>query len=408
MKSRFYSKDQRLVAIATGGTGGHLFPGLALAEELGRRGYGVVLMTDERMATIAHSSFEVGDIYVLPSATFSGRRNIMLLVAFCNILRGVWRSWKIIRQLRPAVVVGFGGYPSLPPLVAAWLRRVPFCLHEQNAVMGRVNRFMAFGASGVAAGFSEPIGFKAAIRKRLTITGNPVRSVVQKYASSPYQVSQGSDPFRLLVVGGSQGARLLDDVMPCACANLPLALKARMRITQQCRPENTLRVRNAYKEAGISAIVEDFYNDLPKRMMESHLIIARAGASCVSELAVIGRPSVLTPLAGTLDGDQVANAQYLSHVGAAWVIPQESFTPEAVSTLLVELATTPGQLEKVADAALQEGRPNAVCLLADLVEELCGNKGRKRHSGRQDSSSQNFIEFLAIMLKYRSWRGQIS
>ena len=382
------------VVIAAGGTGGHLFPGQSLAQELRRRGRSIVLMTDERVQHFDRL-FPGADIYAVPSATPTNRGLVGLVQSAPAIVSGIAQAFGILGRIEPSVVIGFGGYPTLPPLAAAILRGIPTCVHEQNAVLGRVNRLVAPFVQAIASTFAEPKFLKPRDAGKLVVTGNPVRDAVIEQAASPYAVPDDAGTIHLLVFGGSQGARVFSDVVPGALALLPAALKARLEIVQQARPEDLDRVRSAYDRAGIRAVLDSFFDDMPARIAKAHLVIGRSGASTVSELAVIGRPSILVPLPHSLDNDQKANARKFEEAGAAWMIEQKDFTEAALGEKLAALFAAPSALATAAAAALAQGQPRAVRRLADLVEML--GRGAFR-SGQIAGLDENDIDFPGPLL----------
>ncbi|MEP4734714.1 undecaprenyldiphospho-muramoylpentapeptide beta-N-acetylglucosaminyltransferase [Parvibaculum sp.] len=357
------------IVIAAGGTGGHLFPGQALAQELRRRGRKIVLMTDERVQRFDRL-FPEADFYAIPSATPSGKGLAGLVKAAPAILAGVARSFAILQRVKPAALIGFGGYPTLPPVAAAILRGVPACVHEQNAVLGRVNRLVAPHVEAIASTFDKPKFLKARDAGKLVLTGNPVRDAVIAQAGAPYDAPVAGGEVRLLVFGGSQGARVMSDIVPAALARLPEEVRKRLRIVQQARPEDMERVGKVYAQAGIAVELNSFFDDMPERIAACHLVVGRSGASTVSELGVIGRPSILVPLPHSLDNDQKANAEKLANAGAAWMIEQKDFTEDAFAHRIEQLFAAPPDLEAAAAAAKRQGQPNAVRDLADLVEAL--------------------------------------
>lgn len=373
------------VMIAAGGTGGHLFPGQALAQELKRRGHSIVLITDERVQHFDRL-FPGADIFSVPSATFSGPGLAGVISAAAKILNGTSQSLAIMGRTKPSVVVGFGGYPTLPPMLAAILRRIPTIVHEQNAVLGRVNKAVAPFVHAIASTFPAPKYLKSGALSKLHVTGNPVRDAVLDQADVPYEPI-GSGPIRLLVFGGSQGARVMSDIVPDALALLPAELRSRLRVTQQCREEDLDRVGKAYANAGISADLSAFFDDMPKVIARSHLVIGRAGASTVSELAVIGRPSILVPLPHSLDQDQKANAEILSKAGASKMIEQDVFTPDLLAETASSLFADTAKLSDMAAAAKAEGKPRAVQSLADLVERVA----RKKTGGLPSPDTQKIL-----------------
>jgi UDP-N-acetylglucosamine--N-acetylmuramyl-(pentapeptide) pyrophosphoryl-undecaprenol N-acetylglucosamine transferase len=361
--------SERLILLAAGGTGGHLFPAFALAEELGRRGAVVDLATDMRGDRYG-TGFPARSIHQIPSATLAGRDPISMARTGLTLSRGIAAAYALLGRLKPAVVIGFGGYPSFPPLLAASLRGIPTALHEQNAVLGRANRMLARRVSVIATSFPEVKLLDGPLKTKARLTGNPVRSQVVAAAAAAYEAPTADGLLNLVVFGGSQGARFFSDRVPPALARLPEPLRRRLEVVQQCREEDQARVDAAYGRAGISAVTAPFFRDLPERMARAHLVIARAGASSVAELAVLGRPSLLVPLPHALDNDQLNNALRLAESGGAWCIEQSALSEERLAGELEGALTTPGVLATAAAAARRLGRPDAVARLADLVEEL--------------------------------------
>ena len=353
------------VLLAAGGTGGHLFPAAALAAALARRGVLVDLVTDDRALKYG-GDFPARAVYAVPSATPTGAGALSKAAAAATLGRGLVSALLLIRRLRPRAVVGFGGYPTVPPLFAASLLRVPSVLHEQNAVMGRANRFLAGRVSLIATGFPDTKGAGAPLRGKMRYTGNPVRPAVLAAAGIPYP-DFADGRLDVLVTGGSQGARVMADVAPAAIALLSADERARIRLTQQARGEDKARVAEACAKLDFPVELEAFFPDLPARIAAAHLVVGRAGASTVSELAVIGRPSILVPFPHALDQDQAANAAVLAARGAATVIPQTAFTPERLVQSLREALNDPASLAAAARAAKAAGVPDAAERLADLV-----------------------------------------
>lgn len=353
--------------LMAGGTGGHLFPAMALAEELRRRGHIIYLMTDERVA-YAGDKFPAREIYIVPSATPSIRNPLKFLRAGFVILRGLAVAWVRLRRIDPDAVVGFGGYPVFPSFLAASLMGFPGILHEQNAVMGRANRALARFANKLALSFEYTrLADNYAVEK--VVTGNPVRDRVREVAKSVgYSPMSKTGVIRLLIFGGSQGARVFSDLVPAAIAELPVALRKRLRVTQQCRREDLERVAEAYRVAKVNVELAAFFDDLPERMADSHLVISRSGASTISELAVLGRPAIMVPLPGALDGDQRNNARFLDDAGGGWLVMQDTLSPQSLAKRLAELLAEPQILTDAAARAKELGHPLAVEELADLAE----------------------------------------
>lgn len=357
------------VVIAAGGTGGHLFPAEALAQELTRRGRAVVLVTDERGRAYAEG-FPAGEVIGVSAATFANRGPVGRIAALFAIARGIGAARLALRRLEPSAVVGFGGYPSLPAMVAAILERVPSCIHEQNAILGRVNRRLARFVSAIASTFPELRHLPRSAAARRVVTGNPVRDAVTARAGAPYAPPGVLGDVRLLVFGGSQGARVFAEIVPEALARLDSALRRRLVVVQQARPEDKAPVEAAYAKAGIRAEIAPFFKDLPQRMDSAHLVIARGGASTICELAVIGRPALIVPLPGAMDDHQTVNASFLVASGAAWALPQSRLKAEILAHELSALLANPPMLAAAAEAARRLGRPDATRALADLIETL--------------------------------------
>lgn len=356
----------RPIVIAAGGTGGHFFPAEALAGELGRRGYRVALMTDARSSGLRSPAFEGRETFVLRGAGLSGRGPVRAARGALALAAGMVQARGVLRRLQPVAVVGFGGYPSVAPALAArsLARRPVLVLHEQNAVLGRANRMLAPLADALALSFDGtrrvPSGSSAAV------IGNPVRPALLA-SRQPYAPPHGNS-VRLLVLGGSLGARVFSDVVPGALAALPAEMRARIEMVQQCRAEDLDRVRTAYAALDVRAELAPFFPDVAERLGTAHLVLARAGASTVAELAVAGRPALLVPLPHAIDDHQAANAAALEAAGGAWTMRQAGMTAESLCAKLVLLLSDPAGLAAVARAAASAARPCAASDLADLVE----------------------------------------
>ncbi len=363
------------IMLAAGGTGGHLFPAFALAEELRRRGYDVDLVTDERGDRYG-TGFPARTVYQIPSATLSGRSPLQVAKTGMTLARGVRRAYALLGRVRPGAVIGFGGYPTFPPLIGAGLRRIPTVVHEQNAVLGRANRMLAKRVSIIATSFPAVRNIEAGLAGKVRFTGNPVRDQVVALAGRAYEKPTPDGRFKLVVFGGSQGARYFSDTVPAALAGLPQGDRARLLVVQQAREEDLERVKQAYAAAAISAEIAPFFKDLPERMAAAHLVIARAGASSTAELTVLGRPSLLVPLPHALDNDQLYNATRLAESGGGWCIEQKSLDADRMRGEIGALLTSPDRLEAAAIAAKKQGRPDAVQRLADIVDELTNTHSR--------------------------------
>jgi UDP-N-acetylglucosamine--N-acetylmuramyl-(pentapeptide) pyrophosphoryl-undecaprenol N-acetylglucosamine transferase len=354
------------VLVAAGGTGGHLFPAEALAAALARRNVAVGLLTDARAAKHA-GSFSPEAVHVIPSATIRGRDPLALTKTASLLGYGLLKAWLMLPRLRPAIVVGFGGYPTIPPLLAASLRGIPTLIHEQNAVMGRANRMLAPRVRAIATGFVGVLAGHPALAGKATHTGNPVRPAVIAAAATAYPPLGADGPLRLLVFGGSQGARVMADIVPPAIEKLEPRLRSRIHIVQQARDDDLPRVRDTYAKLQVACEVAPFFNDLPARMAASHLVVSRSGASTVAELSAIGRPGILVPLPHALDQDQRANAGVLMDAGGAIRLDQAEFTPERLAAEITALAAEPHRLATMAAAAKAAGAIDAADRLADLV-----------------------------------------
>ncbi|MEH3107416.1 MAG: undecaprenyldiphospho-muramoylpentapeptide beta-N-acetylglucosaminyltransferase [Sphingomonas fennica] len=359
---------RRHFVLAAGGTGGHMVPAHALAAELTRRGHHVALVTDERGARIP-GLFEGMQTHVLPAGRAQGGP-----IGWVRAARSIWAGRAMARRLNetflPAAVIGFGGYPALPALLAALADRVPTAVHEQNAVLGRVNRFLAPRVDAIATAYPVIRGLKPQHARKTHLVGNPVREVVREIGTAPFPRLDADGPLRLLVTGGSQGATILSTVVPEGLALLPDALRQRLQVTHQARAEDLDRVRARYAELGIAAQIATYLPDLPTKLAWSHLVIARAGASTIAELTVAGRPAILVPLPSAMDDHQTANAAEMAAAGGAVAIAQGAFTAAELARQIEPLATDPGALAEAGARARACGRPDATERLADLVEGL--------------------------------------
>ncbi len=367
------SDRQPLLIIAAGGTGGHMFPAQALAEAMLRRGWRVRLSTDARGARYVGGFPHSVEIEQVASATFARGGLINKVLVPFHVLGGVIGA--TLRMLRdaPDVVVGFGGYPSIPALVAAWILRRPRMVHEQNGVLGRVNRIFSRRVDVVACG-TWPATLPEGVDG--VPVGNPVRAAVLERAGAGY-IPPGDYPMSVLVIGGSQGARILSDVVPPAIAALPEAMLRNIRVSHQAREEDGDRVRRYYAEAGIDADVQPFFRDVPRLMSEAQLIISRAGASSLADIAVIGRPSILIPYAAAAADHQSANARGLVSAGGAILIPESRLDVGSLSEQIAAVLGNPKGAAMMAQAALGQSMPDAPQRLADMVEDLA-NKDQSR------------------------------
>jgi UDP-N-acetylglucosamine--N-acetylmuramyl-(pentapeptide) pyrophosphoryl-undecaprenol N-acetylglucosamine transferase len=356
--------------LSAGGTGGHLFPAQALAAELASRGRKIVVMTDAR-GTAYQTQFPGAAIEIVPAATFADRSKLRLIAAPFEILAGIFVSLAKLARIRPRAVVGFGGYPSVPVMMAAIVARLPTAILAPDAVLGRANRLVANYVKVIAGGLPL-VRFLPKDMSKVVYTGNPLRAEVIARAGAPYRKPSPDEPLNLLVFGGSQGARALSEIVPAAIALLSVERRKGLEVVQQCRPEDLESVRAVYAQAGVKADLAPFFKDIPERMARAHLVIGRSGVGTVSELAAIGRPSILVPYPFATDDHQTANARVLADAGAAWLIPQRELTPAKLAALLNDVLANPGELVERAQAALALGRPDAAQRLADLVDQISG------------------------------------
>jgi UDP-N-acetylglucosamine--N-acetylmuramyl-(pentapeptide) pyrophosphoryl-undecaprenol N-acetylglucosamine transferase len=355
-----------LLVIAAGGTGGHMFPAQALAEAMLARGWRVKLSTDARGARYVGGFPEAVEIEQLKSATFARGGIVGKLTAPFKLMSGIMAARSKFRRDRPDVVVGFGGYPSFPAITAAWLMKLPRMIHEQNGVLGRVNQLFAKRVDTIACGTwptELPEGVQA------IHTGNPVRASILERAGASYIVP-GDYPMSVVVIGGSQGARILSEVVPSAIALLPQGIKNNLRVAHQARSEDAELVEAVYRNSGIEAEIEPFFDDVPRRFSEAQLVISRAGASSVADLSVIGRPAILIPYAAATADHQTANARGLVEANGAVMIKESELTPQALSEQISMILSTPQAALHMSQGALSVGRPDATEALVALVENL--------------------------------------
>ncbi len=355
------------ITLAAGGTGGHMVPAHALAAELKSRGHGVMLVTDERGAKIP-GLFDDVPTHILPAGRYAGL--LTLPRTLRAIMAGRRAAKALYREFRPDVVVGFGGYPAFPSLLAASSLGVPTVLHEQNAVLGRVNRLLAGDAAAIATAYSEVHRLKRRYRRKVALVGNPVRESVARLGTMPFPEFDDTAPLKLLITGGSQGASILGSVVPAALGQLPPRLRHRLQVIQQCRPDDIEKVRDTYSAMGIPAELSTYIEDMPDKIGDAHLVIARAGASTIAELTAAGRPAILIPLPSATDDHQSVNAMEMARVGGARVIAQDELTPTMLAEQIAVIAGDSQALGNAAARALSVGRPQATRDLADLVERV--------------------------------------
>jgi UDP-N-acetylglucosamine--N-acetylmuramyl-(pentapeptide) pyrophosphoryl-undecaprenol N-acetylglucosamine transferase len=356
--------------LAAGGTGGHMIPAHALAAELKARGHGVLLITDERGARFP-GLFEDVPVHILPAGRLGGGPLGYIKAGF-SVLAGRREAIGLYRNHRPDAVIGFGGYPAFPSLIAATARKIPTVLHEQNAVLGRVNRLLAGEANAIATAYDRIERLKPRYAGKTVLVGNPVREAVQRLGEQPFPQIDEVAPLKILITGGSQGATVLSEVVPEGLALLKPSLRRRLQIVQQCRPQEIETVRERYASLEIPAELSTYIEDMAARLGEAHLFVGRAGASTIAELTTAGRPAILIPFPAATDDHQTANAREITKAGGARTIPQPQFTPEVLARQIEAMAADPIALANAAARALSVGRPHAARDLADLAERVGG------------------------------------
>ncbi|MBT6093396.1 MAG: undecaprenyldiphospho-muramoylpentapeptide beta-N-acetylglucosaminyltransferase [Rhodospirillaceae bacterium] len=361
-----------LIVLAAGGTGGHVFPAESLATELVRRNCRLALFTDRRGDTYSGVLGEL-ETHRIRAGGVAGKRILALLQSGPELAIGLFQARGLLKKLRPDVVVGFGGYASVPTMLAACMGGFATAIHEQNAVLGRANRLLAPRVDHVATCYEVVEGLPEGAKSKVQLTGMPVRPSVLEQQDTPYPEITVDGPVRLLVIGGSQGARVLSDVVPAAVAALPDGIRSRLHVVQQCRSEDLERVRDAYAKTGIDAELASFFDDVPARMAGAHLVISRAGASTVAEVTAVGRPSLLVPYPYATDNHQARNAHAVDDAGAGWLIPEEAFSAESLAGRIESLLGMPVVLERTAANAKTLGRPDAAKALGKLVIGLIPN-----------------------------------
>ena len=354
--------------LAAGGTGGHMVPAHALAAELKSRGHGVLLITDDRGSRFP-GLFDNVPVHILPAGRIGGGP-VGWLKALGSIVKGRAEAKRLYREHRPDAVVGFGGYPAFPSLLAASAMRIPTVLHEQNAVLGRVNRLLVGEAEAIGTAYDQVERLKRRYEGKTVLVGNPVREQVAKLGELPFPPFDEIAPLKILVTGGSQGATILGQVVPEGLGLLEPSLRRRLQVVHQCRPDDIERVRREYAELGIPAELTTYIEDMPSKLADAHLIIGRAGASTIAELSAAGRPAILIPFPAATDDHQTANARELTKAGGARTIQQTDFTPNVLARQIEAMAADPIALNNAAARALSVGRPHAARDLADLVERV--------------------------------------
>jgi UDP-N-acetylglucosamine--N-acetylmuramyl-(pentapeptide) pyrophosphoryl-undecaprenol N-acetylglucosamine transferase len=355
--------------LAAGGTGGHMVPAAALAEELMRRGHRVALVSDARGVRFP-GLFDGVQTHVLPAGRFQVKRPLGWASAVREMARGRAMARELYRTFRPAAVIGFGGYPAMPALLGAFAEKIPTAVHEQNAVLGRVNRLVARRVDAIATSYDETERLPPKLLGKTHLVGNPVREAVLRLRTKPFPLLEEDGIFRVLVTGGSQGANILSQVVPDGLAMLPVSFRRRLQVTHQARVEDIDLCRTNYARHHIAADLATYLPDLPEQLAWAHLVIARAGASTIAELTAAGRPAILVPLPSATDDHQTVNAREITRAGGARTIAQKDFTAIELAKQMQKLGLDPAALENAAGRAKSVGRPNAVSDLADLVESL--------------------------------------
>lgn len=359
------------VILSAGGTGGHMTPALALGRNLMSRGARVEIITDVRGKKF-ESMFNGIPMHVVPAGTF-GAGAVGKVKGLSGLALGVLRAVKILRTLKPDLVVGFGGYPSVPGVYAAQRLKIPTMLHEQNATLGKANVFLAKNAARIALSWKNTKGIKDSIQNKCTVTGNPVREEIAALHSLPYPAITPNSPLRIFIMGGSLGAKVFSTVVPQALSALLVQDRVRLEVVQQCRAEQLEDVRRAYAAAGIKAELASFFNNVPEHLTKAHLVIARSGASTVAEVTAAGRPAIYVPYPHHKDQQQKVNADAVSGGGGAWTMLEDSFTPDALLARIQALLHNPPTLAEAAEKARHCGKPDAAQLLGDLVSQTIGN-----------------------------------
>jgi len=359
---------QKTIMICAGGTGGHMFPALALAQDLKSRDYRVVIVTDTR--TVHYTKDQGLDhVHVISSATIAGGM-ISKAKGAMALIKGYIQSYQLIQKHKPSLVIGFGGYPSMPPMIAAQRNDIPTVIHESNAVLGKANAFLAKKAERIALSLPEMSSIDDVDRPRVVVTGNPIRADIAGLYAHPYKTPEQDDPFHIAVMGGSLGAKVMADNVPQALSSLGDDLKSRLNIIQQCHEKDMPIVQEIYDKAGIAVTLKPFIDNVPEVLKQSHLIVARSGASTVSEIAVAGIPAIYVPYPHHADQQQKINAQTISRVGGAWVMEEKDLTPSSLAARIESLMRSPESLFKAAEAARSCAKPEATRKLGNLVIAL--------------------------------------
>ena len=368
-----------MVILAAGGTGGHMFPAEALAAELSGRGCRLAVVTDRRGESW-QGALDGIETHRIRAGGIAGKSFAARLQSGPELAIGTWQARGILKRLRPAAVVGFGGYASVPTMLAACFGGYHTAIHEQNAILGRANRLLASRVGHIATSFEKVEGLPLQTKAKAVHTGMPVRPAIVAIRETPYPPLTADGPASLLVIGGSQGAHVFSEVIPAALGLLDADLRARLRVSQQCRPEDLEQTRSRYQTAGIDADTKTFFDDVPERLAAAHLLIGRSGASTVAETLVVGRPAILVPYPHAIDDHQTRNAYAVDEAGAGWLMPEPSFTPAGLAARLDSLFGLPAILEKAAAAAKGAASVDAAGHLADMVCTLLPSNGDERRA----------------------------
>ncbi|MFP6711551.1 MAG: undecaprenyldiphospho-muramoylpentapeptide beta-N-acetylglucosaminyltransferase [Rhodospirillales bacterium] len=375
-----------LVVLAAGGTGGHVFPAEALAAELGTRGYRLALITDRRGGNLSGRLAEL-ETHRVRAGGIVGKGFFARIFSAFEILIGTFQAWFLLRRMKPAVVVGFGGYASVPTMLAAAYSGTKAAIHEQNAVLGRANRLLASRVEKIATSFEKVSSIPEPALSNVIVTGMPVRPAVATVRDREYPNLSDDGTINLAVFGGSQGAHIFSEVVPAAMKRLSDKTRARIKITQQSRPEDIDQARSAYQALGIDAAISNFFDDVPEHIADAHLVICRSGASTIAELTTIGRPAIMVPYRHAVDDHQSKNAHAVDEVGGGWLIPEDAFSEDVLADRIESLFAMPRMLENAASAAKSAGKPDAAARLADMVMDLISDNGNG--NGNRNSSADD-------------------
>lgn len=375
-----------LVVLAAGGTGGHVFPAEALAAELGTRGYRLALITDRRGGNLSGRLAEL-ETHRVRAGGIVGKGFFARIFSAFEILIGTFQAWFLLRRMKPAVVVGFGGYASVPTMLAAAYSGTKAAIHEQNAVLGRANRLLASRVEKIATSFEKVSSIPEPALSNVIVTGMPVRPAVATVRNREYPNLSDDGTINLAVFGGSQGAHIFSEVVPAAMKRLSDKTRARIKITQQSRPEDIDQARSAYQALGIDAAISNFFDDVPEHIADAHLVICRSGASTIAELTTIGRPAIMVPYRHAVDDHQSKNAHAVDEVGGGWLIPEDAFSEDVLADRIESLFAMPRMLENAASAAKSAGKPDAAARLADMVMDLISDNGNG--NGNRNSSADD-------------------